>query len=218
MTRTLILVPTEPERRVVRDHLPALPPTARMELCGFGIVAAAARTAGLVATLAPERVILVGIAGALDGSIAVGRAALFGSVACHGIGAGSGHDFVPAARLGWPQWPGDPADPREAIGDLLHCTLPDGPRDERAPLLLTVASTSAREGDVALRRALHPDAAAEEMEGFAVAVACRLAGVPLTIVRGISNEAGDRDTSRWRVDEALGAAARLLRTIVGEGE
>jgi futalosine hydrolase len=58
------------------------------------------------------------------------------------------------------------------------------------------------------------------MEGFGVALACRLAGVPLTIIRGISNTAGDRDHARWRVPEALAAAAgltlRILRTIERE--
>jgi futalosine hydrolase len=53
-----------------------------------------------------------------------------------------------------------------------------------------------------------------------VALACRLAGVPLTIIRGISNTAGDRDHARWRVPEALAAAAglalRILRSIERE--
>ena len=41
-----------------------------------------------------------------------------------------------------------------------------------------------------------------------MACACRLAGVPLRIVRGISNRAGDRDAKHWSVPRAL-AAARL---------
>jgi futalosine hydrolase len=52
------------------------------------------------------------------------------------------------------------------------------------------------------------------MEGFAVAAACRLRGVPVAIVRGISNVAGDREPSRWRIDEALEAAAdRVLHVL-----
>jgi futalosine hydrolase len=57
---------------------------------------------------------------------------------------------------------------------------------------------------------------AEDMEGFAVAMACRLRGVPLDIVRGISNTAGDRDASRWQVAAALEAAGRLAVQIVEE--
>lgn len=79
---------------MLAPHLAALPPNhAAVELCGFGIVAAAARTAQLLAALRPERVILVGIAGGLDDRLAIGEATLFDSVACHGIGVGSG---------GWP--------------------------------------------------------------------------------------------------------------------
>ena len=55
---------------------------------------------------------------------------------------------------------------------------------------------------------------AEDMEGFAVATACRLANVPLSIIRGISNVAGDRDHRRWEIDLAIDRLAqRLARDI-----
>ena len=57
---------------------------------------------------------------------------------------------------------------------------------------------------------------AEDMEGFGVALACRLGGVPLGIVRGISNDAGDRDKSRWQIPAALTAAAELALRILAE--
>jgi len=53
------------------------------------------------------------------------------------------------------------------------------------------------------------------MEAYSVAVAARLHGVPLTVVRGISNLAGDRDHSRWRMTEALQAARAVLRELEG---
>jgi hypothetical protein len=37
-------------------------------------------------------------------------------------------------------------------------------------------------------------------------VAARLHGVPLRIVRGFSNVAGDRELEGWQMEEALGAA------------
>ena len=215
MIRQLILVPTDMERRALAARLDGrLPDDARMELCGFGLVAAAARAAGLVAALRPERVILAGIAGRYGDSIALGGAAIVERVACHGIGVGSGAAFVPAARLGWPQWPGDPADPRAAIGDDLACSVPRGHRLLRVPLALSVAAASADPAEAALRRATFPEAVCEEMEGFGVAVACRLTEVPLTILRGISNDAGDRDHARWRTHDALASAADLLVRIV----
>jgi futalosine hydrolase len=49
-----------------------------------------------------------------------------------------------------------------------------------------------------------------------VALACLLGGVPLGIVRGISNDAGDRDKSRWQIPAALTAAAELALRILAE--
>jgi futalosine hydrolase len=217
MTRHLILIPTEPERRLLAPHLAALPPDdVAVELCGFGIVAAAARTAQLLAALRPEKVILVGIAGRLDDRLAIGAATLFDSVACHGIGVGSGPDFIPAGTLGWRQWPGNSGEPASAIGDVLPCAVPAGGNLPRERLLLTVTAAAAGPDDVSFRKAIYPEASAEEMEGFAVALACRLFRIPCTIVRGISNTAGDRDKAHWQMEAPLAAAADLvLRLLEG---
>lgn len=217
MTRHLILVPTDVERRLATPRLASLAAAdVAVELSGFGIAAAAARTSQLIAALRPKHVILFGIAGRLDDRLSIGGAALFEAVACHGIGAGSGQGFIPAGTLGWPHWPGSPDDPDSAIGDLIPCTVPDRAELPSAPLLLTVTAAAAAPDDARLRKAMFPEAGAEEMEGFAVALACRIARVPCTIVRGISNDAGDRDTARWRIREAVEAAADLTLRIVME--
>ena len=217
MRHSILLVPTELERGLIAPAVAAACGSAiRSELCGFGPVVAAARTAQLIAEHRPERVLLVGIAGRYADRLAIGQAYAFERVACHGIGAGSGEAFVPAEAMGWPQWPGDGSDPATRIGDVLACTSGRLPAAAaRAGLLLSACSASAGEGDVRSRLRLHPDAAAEDMEGFAVAAACRLAGVPLDIVRGISNTAGDRDLSRWQIEAACRAAAALAATLLG---
>jgi futalosine hydrolase len=214
MPHTLVIVPTEPERRLLTPALAAgLGSSVPMELCGFGPVAAAARTAALIAAQAPSRVLLVGIAGRLDARLDIGAAYRFDRVACYGVGAGSGDGFVPAEALGWRQWPGDPPDPAAAVGDMIELPAHVGGVPAHG-LLLTACTASATAEDVLRRMKLFPAAVAEDMEGFAVALACRLAGVPLTIIRGISNTAGDRDHARWRVPEALAAAAALsLQTL-----
>ena len=58
--------------------------------------------------------------------------------------------------------------------------------------------------------ARHPDVPVEEMEGWGVALACRRAGVPLMIVRAVSNAAGDRDPSHWDAEGAMEALAAVL--------
>jgi futalosine hydrolase len=54
------------------------------------------------------------------------------------------------------------------------------------------------------------------MEGFAVAFACRLRGVPLDVIRGISNTAGDRDKTRWDIPGGLRAAGDLAVQTIAE--
>lgn len=216
MRHSILLVPTELERGFIAPAVAAASGAAiRSELCGFGPVVAAARAARLIAEHRPERVLLVGIAGRFADRLAIGQAYAFERVACHGIGAGSGDAFVPAEAMGWPQWPGDGSDPATRIGGSLPCTSGRLPATARAGLLLSACATSADEADVRSRLRLHPDAVAEDMEGFAVAAACRLAGVPLDIVRGISNTAGDRDTSGWQIEAACRAAAELAAMLLG---
>lgn len=217
MPKTLVLVPTDTERRQLAPALAnALDGRGRLELCGFGPVAAAARTAALVAAHAPDRVLLVGIAGRLDDTLGIGKAYRFERVACHGVGAGTGNAFAPAAALGWSQWPGDPAAPDAAVGDVIELPATSGGAGPGASgdLLLTACAASATVDDVASRRKIFPAATAEDMEGFGVALACRLAAVPLAIVRGISNDAGDRDHARWQVRPALAAAAAVAALIL----
>jgi len=217
MRQYFLLVPTELERGLIEPATAAACGFAiRSELCGFGPVVAAARTARLIAEHRPDRVLLVGIAGRFADRLAIGEAYAFERVACHGIGAGSGDAFVPAEAMGWPQWPGDGSDPATRIANALPCTTGRLPAAARAGLLLSACAASADEADVRSRLRLHPDASAEDMEGFAVAAACRLAGVPLDIVRGISNTAGDRDTSGWQIEVACRAAAQLAATLLGE--
>ncbi|NBP81545.1 futalosine hydrolase, partial [bacterium] len=56
--KTLVLIPTDLERRQLAERLAdVLDASDGVELCGFGPVAAAARTAGLLATLQPRRVV-----------------------------------------------------------------------------------------------------------------------------------------------------------------
>jgi len=216
MPHPLLLVPTGLERRVIEPVVTAAAAVAiRIELCGFGPVVAAARTAALIAAARPERVLLVGIAGRLDERLAIGSAYRFDQVACYGIGIGSCANFSPAAAIGWPQWPGDPADGSPAIGDLIECAA-EATAGAESRLLLTACAASASADDVRDRRRLFPTAAAEDMEGFAVAFACRLQGMSCHMVRGISNAAGDREKSRWRTAAALEAAGTLAaQTIAG---
>ncbi len=199
----LILIPTSLEQRIITPVVTSKldPDDDVIALCGFGMIAAAARTAELLAHYRPDRVFLCGIAGAVGSKLKVGDATAFSEVVCYGIGAGTGVDHQTANDMGWNQWPG--------IHDVIQLGTAKGPRR-----LLTVAAASNSIADVQLRVDRFPGAIAEDMEGFAVAMACQLADVPLTIVRGISNMAGDRDTTNWKIDAALQPGAELLADLL----
>ena len=198
--RTLVLVPTETERRHLARQ-PGFGVEAPCALCGFGPVSAAARARDAVAVHEPERVVLVGIAGTFDpGGLPVGTAAVFPSVLMHGVGVGAA-SFVSAAALGYRHWPQSGRD--EAGPEALPLAAPV---PSAAGPLLTVCAASATEAEARQRHELFPGAAAEDMEGFAAALACRLADIPLAVVRGISNAVGDRRFERWQIPEALDAA------------
>jgi len=49
-----------------------------------------------------------------------------------------------------------------------------------------------------------------------VAMACKLARIPLIVIRGISNIAGDRNKANWNVKAALKAAVELVVLRISE--
>ncbi len=205
---TLLLLPTELERRCLLEEGGLSGGLALVETCGFGPVAAAARTMQLLARLRPRRVLLVGIAGSLDEGRAPRESARsFATVELDGVGAGNGEEFRSPTELGFPQWPGSP-DTSGAIGETLSLREGDGGG------LLTVCAASDSPAQARRRAEQHPAAIAEDMEGFAVALACALAGAPLAIVRGIANTAGERDSGRWRIRGAMQAARGLALELL----
>jgi futalosine hydrolase len=52
--------------------------------------------------------------------------------------------------------------------------------------------------------------AIENMEGAAIAHVAGLSGIPVGEIRGVSNIAGKRDRTAWKIKEAAEAAQRAL--------
>lgn len=212
MTTTLILVPTAFELKILQGALDAAIDVAsvRLECCGFGAIASAARAVQLAAVYDPQRIILAGIAGGISEDLQIGQACWFTEVGAYGIGAGSGNQFRTAHEMGWPHIVAADSSSKYSIGDRIQLSTPKGSPQPSEGLLLTVCSASADQHDVDLRLDKFPGAVAEDMEGFSVAVAGELCGVPVEIVRGISNTAGDRNKENWRITDALMAASELM--------
>lgn len=75
---------------------------------------------------------------------------------------------------------------------------------------LTVGLSSG-DPETARNRYAHYRALAENMEGSAIAQTCLRYGVPMLECRGMSNVAGDRDKSRWRLRQALDHCHGVVR-------
>ncbi len=142
-------------------------------VCGIGPVEAAVVTARALALRPPVAVVHVGIAGGR------GLDPLTVVLGVESIYADLAAGIPVVSRL----------EPDAALLAIMRATLPAA----RAMPILTSATVGGNHGTPAV----------EAMEGFGVLRACSLAGIPAVEVRVISNEIGESDRSRWRVDEAL---------------
>ena len=184
-----------------RHYVGAVGPSlVRLIALGVGVVSAALNLGRLAALGLPEAAIMVGSAGALPGS-----------------GCGMG-DLVAAdeeilAELGLLVGPGQ-GDVREMglaglvqkvaldpslVGEVTAAA--ESAARVRRGNLLTVVGVSAQP-EQAEARARRFQALAENMEGYALALAGRCFGFRTAEIRGISNRAGDRDKSRWDLSTA----------------
>ncbi|MBL8813330.1 MAG: futalosine hydrolase [Planctomycetaceae bacterium] len=209
MSGLLILVPTEFERQKLVPLLAECSSLAgcSVEICGFGPILAGIQTTRLLNHFQPAKVLLLGIAGTYGKALEVGTAEEFSEVACYGVGAGSGSEFQTAEQLGWSRW----LQLETRSGEQLTFRDRESLGTQSGSLLVTCCAASSSVADVQDRLRLFPEAEAEDMEAYAVAASCRLANIPLRVVRGISNVAGDREKSRWQVDAALKAVAELVK-------
>ena len=152
--------------------------------CGVGPVEAAAATARALAQRDVDAVLHVGVAG--------GRALDIGSLV---IGSEAIYcDLAAAIKLV------DRTRPDERLLAVARGILADVP--------VLPIGTSAVVGGV------DRDLAVEAMEGFGVLRAAALAGVPALEVRAISNEIGELDRSRWRVDDAIASLTGVVPGLV----
>jgi futalosine hydrolase len=184
---------------------------------GVGPAAAAAGTTRLIlqaeAAGQPYRaVVSAGIGGGFPERAALGTLVLGSRSVAADLGAESPDGFIPLDELGLPldQLGGgtsviaDPtllaqlrtALPRATVGAVLT--------------LNTVTGTGESARALAVR---YPDAVAEAMEGYGVAVAAAQAGLPFAELRAISNPVGPRDRGAWRISEAFDALTAAAATL-----
>jgi futalosine hydrolase len=180
-----------------------------VEVVGVGPAEAAAGTARLLATGHYRAVISAGVAGGFPGRAPVGATVLGARSIAADLGAESSEGFLPIEDLGFGRSRVD-SDP--ALVKALSALLPDAVVGD-VLTLATVTGTAATAERLAVR---FPEAVAEAMEGFGVAVAA--GDLPFAELRAISNPVGPRDRAAWRLREAFAAlstASEALWTACG---
>lgn len=215
-TRLLIVTAVEPEAAAVRAGVAASgvdPTTVVVAAVGVGPAAAAAGTARLLTLAEADRtpyraVISAGIAGGFPGRAAVGATVLGSRTFAADLGAESPDGFLPVDQLGFGSNLLD-ADP--TLLKLLTTALPSAVVGD----ILTLATVTGTTQSTAILQARHPRAVAEAMEGYGVACAAQLAGVPFAELRTVSNPIGPRDRAAWRLREAFSALTEAVTAACG---
>ncbi|BCJ58909.1 futalosine hydrolase [Micromonospora endophytica] len=216
MTGLLVVTAVPAEAEAIQAGLADA--TVAVVPVGVGPAVAGAATARLLALAEaagrPYRgVVSAGVAGGFTDRVPVGGTVLGTRAVAADLGAESPDGFIPVDELGMPAELLGGGTSVAADADLLaalRAALPDaivGP-------VLTVNTVTGTAASTETLRRRHPDAVAEAMEGYGVAVAASHAGLPFAELRTISNPIGPRDRSAWRLREALAAltaAAPVLR-------
>ena len=164
---------------------------------GVGPALAAAGTATALAGARYGLVVSAGIAGGFQPGAPVGSLVVADEITAADLGAETADGFLPVTELGFGTVTHRP--PEALVRDAVAAT---GARSGAVLTVSTVTGTAAR---AAALRERHPTALAEAMEGFGVAEAAALHGVPVLEVRAVSNPVGPRDRAAWRIPDALAA-------------
>ena len=195
----VVCVATELEGSLLRPYVPVL-------ITGVGAVNAAYTLTRFLEREQAHAVIVCGIGGAYpkafsEGELKVGSVVCAESECYGDLGAHSANGFLDMQALGFPV-----IEAAERIYNVLPMQIFPTSRRSR----FVTMNTCTGDDETARRLEARTGGAVESMEGAAVAHVAALFGIPAGEIRGISNRAGNRDRSTWRVREAAAAAQEAL--------
>lgn len=211
--RVLVVTAVPAEREAV---LRGLRHNRRFDVlaAGVGPVAAAVKTAKVLANTKYGLVVSAGIGGGFPGRAEVGSLVVANEIVAADLGAETPQGFISLDELGFgpTRIPVDAGLVNGVTGALLAAKLPvnTGP-------VLTLSTVTGSAESAAELAARVPGAVAEAMEGYGVALATHHLGVPVLELRAISNLVGPRDRAAWRIKEALDvleAASSVLLEVL----
>jgi adenosylhomocysteine nucleosidase len=159
-------------------------------LSGVGKVAAAVTATLLLDHYGAERVLFIGVAGGLGAGVRVGDVVVADALLQHDMDASPLFPRHEVPLTGLARFPADPAF-TDRVAQGASAAVADTPARVHRGLIVSGDRFVATAGESAALRALLSDALAVEMEGAAVAQVCHAFGVPLAVVRSISDRADD---------------------------
>lgn len=210
--RVLVMTAVEAERDA---FLRGLRGSDRFEvsLAGVGPAAAAANTAAKLASGAYALVISVGIGGGFSGKAEPGGLVVADAIIAADLGVQTQEGFQSVDELGF-------GSSRIGVDQALAAKVAEALAAAGLPVtvgpVLTVTTATGTAETAAELAARVPGAAGEAMEGYGVAIAAQLRGLPVLEIRAVSNRVGPRDRSAWRMKEAfeaIEAAGKALAEV-----
>lgn len=210
--RYLIVTAVEAEKEAVQRGLRG---DSRFDLlaAGVGPASAAAGTAAAIATSYYDLVISTGIGGGFAGRAPVGSLVVADAIIAADLGAETPDGFMSVDELGF-------GSARIATEQELTIRLAEALQAAgyaaTTGAVLTVSTVTGTAGTAESLSSRVPEAAAEAMEGYGVAVAAAGRGLPVLEIRAVSNPVGPRDRSAWKIKDAMNAleAAGAILTEV----
>jgi len=179
--------------------------------CGAGIANAAAAAAIGIALYKPSRIFNVGVCGVCNagmekiGTVVSGSRAVFADT-----GVDTGTDFLSMQAIDLPL--AKPASSERVFNVIALHQVRSRKLGRAVFLTVSAISGNSQRADILKARFKFDqrDLLCEDMESAAVALMACKAGIPCSVVRGISNVCGDRDYGNWQLSTAAHNAQKEL--------
>lgn len=189
---------------------------ARFEvmIAGVGPAAAAASTATQLAAEEYDLVVNAGIAGGFVDRTEIGSLVVADEIIAADLGVETPEGFLSVDKLGF-------GTTRIQVDSGLVTRVANafnaaGLSVTTGPVLSVSTVTGSRERADQLASQV-PEASAEAMEGYGVAIAAQQRGIPVLEIRAVSNRVGPRNRDEWKIEEALESLAKassVLREVL----
>ncbi|MED2971871.1 futalosine hydrolase [Fictibacillus sp. B-59209] len=190
-------------------------PRVDVVLAGVGPVASAINTMKALNANTYNLVINAGIAGGFANRADIGSLVIANEIVCADLGAESPDGFLSLDELGFGSSTRVGVDESFVLA-ISSALSKAGLIAQTAPILTLSKVTGTTETTEELMER-EPEAAAEAMEGYGVALAAQEYNLPVLEIRAISNRVGPRDRGGWRIKDALislESASKVLMEVL----